>query len=214
MHRQTSDRILWKLAEASTASSTTDDRLNSILAAYYDDILSDPVSARLFAVDAGFISPVAREVCAAWRERFGELLCKAIDEPASEGLLRSAVVKGLLGLGVDWMESGFAAPKDEIVTAGRRMRWRSKLDDRGRRLILDRDLAPYTRSRDRESEHSCAKIRLSCSKARSDWSTLKSVSVDRSSIAASIRIFQPGRSRRMTQANEVVADSGSQVLIT
>jgi hypothetical protein len=63
-----------------------------------------------------FISEAASEVCAAWRDAFGALLEKVLRaEP--DLVLRHAVIRGLLGIGVDWMDQGFSTPIDRIVDA-------------------------------------------------------------------------------------------------
>lgn len=124
MHKRTSERIIARLRAASEEASASDaDRVTAIVATYFADIQNDPVSARLFAVDAGYISPVANEVCATWRANFGQLLEDATGDGVrcEHALLRTGVVKGLLGIGVDWMDSGFAAPESEVVAAGVRL---------------------------------------------------------------------------------------------
>lgn len=120
MHKRTSDGIIHRLRAVSEKSPAVGkDRIAAVVNAYYDDILRDPVSARLFAVDAGYISPMAAEVCRTWRLRFGEILQEALGtERTGSAILCDGVIKGLLGIGVDWMESGFASPKEDIVSAG------------------------------------------------------------------------------------------------
>ena len=121
MHKRTSERIITRLRGASKEGLQSEtDRVWTMLAAYYGDIRRDPVSARLFAVDAGSISPMANEVCAVWRASFGQLLCDARGggSQARDIIVRAGVVRGLLGIGVDWMEGGFAVPEAEVIAAG------------------------------------------------------------------------------------------------
>ncbi|MFK0382348.1 TetR/AcrR family transcriptional regulator [Agrobacterium sp. NPDC090273] len=120
MHKRTSDRIISTLSEALDGSRNP---LRAVIEAYFQDIMNDPVSAKLFAVDAGFISRSASEVCASWRTSFGQILVRATGGSLSDTspILRSGIVRALLGLGVDWMDGGFADPRDEIVEAGLRI---------------------------------------------------------------------------------------------
>lgn len=120
MHRRTSEKIIARLKEAdSKAHKAGGNRVEALITAYYSDILRDPVTARLFAIDAGYISPDASTVCAEWREEFGLLLVGATANVATANvILASGVVKGLLGMGVDWLESGFSAKPMEMVAAG------------------------------------------------------------------------------------------------
>ncbi|WP_082900457.1 TetR/AcrR family transcriptional regulator [Pseudomonas benzopyrenica] len=115
MHTETSTQIIARLKQAATRQEGSQAQVYAILDTYYADIAADPVTARLFAVDAGYISRVAREVCSAWRLSFGQLLTETMKVPEAPGMLRHGVVIGLLGIGVHWMESGFASPKSEIV---------------------------------------------------------------------------------------------------
>lgn len=122
MHRRTSDHIIDVLREASHAAQALDqDRVEAILEAYYADIQNDPVATRLFAVDAAYISPTAKEVCASWRAAFGQLLVDAQSRSSNvpDYLARGGVVRALLGLGVDWMEDGFGTPRRKVVAVAR-----------------------------------------------------------------------------------------------
>ncbi|WP_159420733.1 TetR/AcrR family transcriptional regulator [Pseudomonas syringae] len=116
MHRQTSAHIISRLRQASHLQNERPARVMAMLDTYYGDIAVDPVTARLFAVDAGTISPLAREVCTSWRHAFGQLLTDALPHPIpSSDVLCNGVIRGVLGIGVDWMESGFALPRRAIV---------------------------------------------------------------------------------------------------
>ena len=119
MHKDTSERILREIARAGGAcGGSPEERLRAMLTAYYEDILRDPGSAQLFAVDAAYISPTAREVCATWRQAYGLLLAQALGAGgAGNPIVRHAVIRALLGIGVDWMEGGFAISTHEIVAA-------------------------------------------------------------------------------------------------
>lgn len=121
MHRRTSDHILTEITIAGDrCAGGATEKLNAILIAYYEDIRRDPVSARLFAVDAGYISPEAKHVCASWRATFGLLLSRTLNAGGQppDPILRSAVVRALLGIGVDWMEDSFSTPLTQVVQAG------------------------------------------------------------------------------------------------
>ncbi|WP_321869804.1 TetR/AcrR family transcriptional regulator [Paraburkholderia tropica] len=120
MHKATSDRIIRTIAAAADACpSESLDKVHAMLAAYYEDIRADPISARLFAIDAGYISAAAKEVCANWRQSFGALVAQTLNKHAGPGnpLVRSGSVIALLEIGVEWMESGFALPINEIIEA-------------------------------------------------------------------------------------------------
>nr|QDL89714.1 Rut operon repressor [Sym plasmid]QDL89727.1 Rut operon repressor [Sym plasmid] len=119
MHKQTSEHILDVLAAAIDACrGDADQKVRALLRAYFLDIQADPASARLFAVEAGFISPAAKEVCASWRQSFGLTLERVWGVSQHNSALRSAVVRSLLAMGADWMESGFSTPVEQLVDAG------------------------------------------------------------------------------------------------
>lgn len=123
MHKRTSDTIITTISNAIVENDPKERRLNAAIEAYFSFIRSDPVSARLFAIDAGFISPAAKEVCTSWRFWFGHLLVRALSKAPqdSSAILRSGIIRALLGIGVDWMEGGFSEPQEAIVDAGVRV---------------------------------------------------------------------------------------------
>lgn len=123
MHKETSAKIISRLAHSARLERDGAAKIQAMLNTYYGDIADDPVTARLFAVDAGHISPLAREVCLSWRISFGQLLADSVDGVNASPMLRSGVVRGLLGIGVDWMESGFALPQSEVVAAASTIVW-------------------------------------------------------------------------------------------
>lgn len=121
MHKKTSDRIIASLSKAfRSAQDNADDRIYAMLDAYYSGVISDPISTRLFAIDAGFISPTAREVCSIWRHSFAQLLTDALGDAAAENsaLTKRGIVLALLGVAMEWLESGFDRPKSAVIEAG------------------------------------------------------------------------------------------------
>ncbi|MDR5804754.1 TetR/AcrR family transcriptional regulator [Caballeronia sp. LZ001] len=120
MHKATSERIISIIANAAdTCTDKPEAKVRAMLLAYFEDIVADPVAARLFAIDAGYISAAAKEVCSNWRQRFGSLVAQTLNGRASAGspLVRSGAVLAVLSIGVEWMESGFSTPIGAIVDA-------------------------------------------------------------------------------------------------
>ncbi|MDH4847954.1 TetR/AcrR family transcriptional regulator [Pseudomonas sp. BN605] len=119
MHKDTSSRIISRLHMASIREAEPSKKVIAMLDTYYGDIAEDPVTARLFAVDAASISQLAREVCTSWRQSFAHLLSEALSQKTpSSDVLRHGVIRGVIGIGVDWMESGFALARMDVVQAG------------------------------------------------------------------------------------------------
>lgn len=122
MHRETSERIISRLQQASRRETEPLAKVIAMLGTYYGDIAADPVTARLFAVDAVNISQLAREVCTSWRQGFAQLLSEALSQATpSSDVLCHGVIRGIIGIGVDWMESGFALPQKDVIHAGARL---------------------------------------------------------------------------------------------
>lgn len=119
MHKDTSARIISRLHQACLREAEPSKKVIAMLDTYYGDIAEDPVTARLFAVDAASISQFAREVCTSWRQSFAQLLSEALSQATpSSDVLRHGVIRGVIGIGVDWMESGFALARRDVVQAG------------------------------------------------------------------------------------------------
>lgn len=94
--------------------------MREMLSQFFNFFTTDPDDARMFAVEAVYISPVAREVCKSWREMLGQILMQTLNPGLSitENIVSTAVARALLSIAVDWMEDGFSRPRSEIIEAG------------------------------------------------------------------------------------------------
>lgn len=120
VHKDTSDHIIRLISEAADGiDGTPKEKVRAMLLAYFGDILRDPGSARLFAIESTYISPAANEVCAAWRNAYGAALAQTLKRKIAPGdaIVRNGVTRALLGIAVDWMEDGFSTPLEAVVDA-------------------------------------------------------------------------------------------------
>lgn len=120
LHRETSQRIIGIIREVPVNTARPDEQMREMLGRFFNFFTTDPDDARMFAVEAVYISPVAREVCKSWRETLGQILLQTLNPGRSvtENIVSTAVARGLLSIAVDWMEDGFSRPRSEILDAG------------------------------------------------------------------------------------------------
>ncbi len=120
LHRETSQRIIGIIRDVPVSADDPDAQMRKMLGRFFDFFTTDPDDARMFAVEAVYISPVAREVCKSWRETLGQILMQAMNPGRSvtENIVSTAVARALLSIAVDWMEDGFSRPRSEVLDAG------------------------------------------------------------------------------------------------
>lgn len=120
LHRQTSQRIVSIISDVPVNTAEPEVQMREMLRRFFDFFTTDPDDARMFAVEAVYISPVAREVCKSWRETLGQILMQVLNPGCSvtNNIVSTAVARALLSIAVDWMEDGFSRPRSEILDAG------------------------------------------------------------------------------------------------
>jgi AcrR family transcriptional regulator len=116
-YRGVTQRLLVALAEAGAVPGSPEERVRAVLTRYFEALRGEPRSARLFLVEIAGVSPELDEVFAASLDAFGTLLEDIVRRDRRGGLLRTAVVGGVIHLALRWVASDFAEPTAAVVEA-------------------------------------------------------------------------------------------------
>ncbi|WP_312839524.1 TetR/AcrR family transcriptional regulator [Pantoea piersonii] len=119
LHQDTSERIVREMREA-VKNVPAQSGHQTQLETFFDFFSREPAAARLFAVEAAYISQSACDVCRAWRRTIRGLLWEQCAEQnnAVEALVSEAIIKGLLSIAVEWMDNDFLQRREDIIAAG------------------------------------------------------------------------------------------------
>jgi len=113
-----------RAGEAAGRSRTA--RVRAMLRAYFDTLKREPRSARVFLVEIRGVSPEVDQAFEASLRHFGRALARAISPAAasaaaSDELLQTGVVGGVIHIAQSWITDGYVPSVEEVTAAALRL---------------------------------------------------------------------------------------------